>query len=303
MESFEFIVEPRYEGRRVDVFLAESLGGRFSRGEIQTAVTAGAVTLNGKPAKSSTSLKAGDRVQGALEPKARGAMRAESRALNVLYEDEFLMVIDKPAGLVVHPGAGNREGTLVNALLGRGGALSDASGPLRPGIVHRLDKNTSGVLLVAKTNEAHRKLQSQFAERSIKKTYSALVKGRIEFEEGRIEAPIGYHPKIREKMAVSRAVLAREAETHYRVVERFKHATLLSVRLVTGRTHQIRVHMAHLGHPVFGDSTYGSSSESGRLGLHAQRIEFVHPQTGKVIEFESPLPEDYRQLIERARVS
>jgi 23S rRNA pseudouridine1911/1915/1917 synthase len=286
--------------KRLDAYLAHALAGRFSRQEIKAAIERGEILLGGKTARPSAPVKQGDRIQGRVLSEKVSALAPESIPLKIIHEDESLLVVDKPAGMVVHPGAGSKTGTLVHALLGRGGALSTAGGRERPGIVHRLDKDTSGLLVVAKTNEAHRALQAQFQERTFSKTYTALVKGRVEFEEGRLTDAIGRDPKVRRKMAVSRAASARPAETHYRVMRRFRYATLLEVRIVTGRTHQIRVHMARLGHAVLGDELYGTREKGQRLALHASKIEFTHPRTGEIMSFESPLPEEFASMIETA---
>ncbi len=307
MEAFECVAPFHPFPKRIDVFLTERLKNELSRVEIQSLLKKGAILLNGKPAKPSTLVSEGDLVQGRASPvlKRSSKLQPEKIPLNVVYEDESLLVVDKSTGMVVHPGAGNKKGTLVHALLGRGTALSsgDVSGKDRPGIVHRLDKETSGLLIVAKTNEAHRKIQDQFESRSVQKVYTALVSGRVDFEEGHIEDSLSRHPKIRRKMAVSKDEEAKEALTKYRVLERFAYSTLLTVRILTGRTHQIRVHLAHLGNPVLGDELYGKKESAPRLCLHASKIEFSHPKTGKIMTFESPLPPEFEAAIkvERSR--
>ena len=289
--------------KRIDAYLAEALLKEYSREEIKRCLVAGTIFLNDHKAKPRDLVKNGDHVHGNLMSEKKAEMIGENIPLSVLYEDESLLVVDKPVGLVVHPGAGNKTGTLVNALLGRKTPLSSLSGAERPGIVHRLDKDTSGLLLVAKNNNAHRKLQSQFAERSLSKTYLALVRGRLDYEEGHLKVPIGRDPKVRQKMNITREGSGREALTHYRVLERFRYATLLAVKLVTGRTHQIRVHMQHLGHPVVGDSVYGglADAKEPRLALHAWKIEFLHPKTGKMMKFESSVPKEMKSMIEKAK--
>ncbi len=280
--------------------MVDLLKGEFSRQELKTVFKSGGILLNGKPAKPDILLKEGDRIDGSLPVLKSARIEPENLPLKVIYEDKDLLVVDKPVGMVVHPGAGNKKGTLVNALLGRGSSLSSVSGDQRPGIVHRLDKETSGLLLVAKNNRAHRYLQSQFESRTLSKTYTALVKGRVEFEQGHISEPIDRHSKMRNKMAVSRSEKAREAETRYRVLKRFKYSTLLEVKILTGRTHQIRVHMAHLGYPVIGDELYGTKYPGERLGLHASKIEFAHPSTEAIMSFNSELPEDFKTMIRKA---
>lgn len=288
--------------KRIDAFLTDYCRGEYSRQEMKRFLVDGKVYLNGRPAKPKDLVRENDLIRAELGDSKKPGLSGENIPISVLYEDEFILVVDKPAGLVVHPGAGCKTGTLVHALIGRKTTLADRGGLLRPGIVHRLDKETSGVLLVAKTNKAHRKLQAQFAQRSISKIYWALVQGRIEFEEGHIDKSIGQDPKIRQKKAVSEEPRAREALTRYRVLKRYKHATLLEVKIVTGRTHQIRVHMQHLGHPVLGDALYGppSAAKEKRLALHAKKIEFLHPETDKITGFESPLPNDFEAMLREA---
>ncbi|MBI3252094.1 MAG: RluA family pseudouridine synthase [Candidatus Omnitrophica bacterium] len=304
MASLDQVVPALREPTRIDVFLARALVGKFSRQEVKRSLDEGRILLNARPAKPRLLVKEGDRITGEMISQKHSPLLAESIPLSVVYEDECLLVIDKPAGMVVHPGAGNKKGTLVHALLGRDSALSTAGGAERPGIVHRLDKDTSGLMVVAKDNVSHRFLQAQFASRTFSKTYTALVKGRVEFEEGRISKSIGRDPKVRRKRAVSSDASAKEAETRYRVLERFSHATLLEVKILTGRTHQIRVHLACLGYPVVGDVLYGSGKpgSSVRLGLHASKIGFTHPKTGESVEFESKLPDDFEALIRGQRL-
>jgi 23S rRNA pseudouridine1911/1915/1917 synthase len=304
-DHFETVVPPSLVPKRLDVYLAEFLRERFSREEIKRAILHNRIFLNGKPAKPKILVKEGDRIAGDIARALwrSGAPSGEKIPLQVLFEDEWLLVIDKPAGMVVHPAVGNRKGTLVNALLGRGGAFSDLGGAERPGIVHRLDKETSGLLVVAKTNLCHRKLQSQFQAHTFSKIYTALVRGQVEYQEGHVLEPIGRHPHERRKMAVSHAESAKEAETRYWVIRHFQHSTLLRIQILTGRTHQIRVHLAHLGHPVVGDELYGKRMPGERMGLHATRIEFIHPKTGKIARFESPLPDDFSRMIKLAEGS
>jgi 23S rRNA pseudouridine1911/1915/1917 synthase len=303
MENFKFLVPALLFPKRLDVYLVEALGAKVSRENLKEAILSGEILLNGRAAKPSVLVKEGNVLEGSLKPKKTPVLEAEAIPLKVIYEDEWIIVIDKPAGMVVHPGAGNRKGTLVHALLGRGTAglapaLSQVGGPERPGIVHRLDKNTSGLLVVAKTNEAHRHLQNQFAERGLSKTYTAFVYGRVELDTGRMEFPIGRHPKIREKMAVLSEGQGKEAFTQYRVLQRFPRHTLLEVKILTGRTHQIRVHLAHLGNPVVGDPVYGKRKDAYlRHALHASKLEFIHPNSGKLVKFSSKLPSDFEEIM------
>ncbi len=299
MATRQFKIPALAMSERVDSYLAKLLKSEYSREEIKRSIQNGEIKVNGQRVKPKCLLKTGDLVEADISVIKETTLTPEQTPLQVLYEDSEILVIDKPAGMVVHPGAGHKSGTLVHALLGRGSKLSDVSGSVRPGIVHRLDKETSGLLVAAKTNQAHRVLQSQFADKSFSKTYLAVVKGRVEFEEGHVSAQIGPHPKLRRKMAVSHDDSARDSETRYRVLERFKHATYLEVRLLTGRTHQIRVHMAHLGHPVLGDELYGTRGAFKRHALHAAKIQFAHPKSGKLMKFESEIPEDFKAILER----
>ena len=298
--EIDFTAKGLYVPKRLDAYLAEVLAGKFSRQEVKMAFKNEAILLNGKPARGRDPVKEGDRIAGHVDAEERSALDPENIPLDVIYEDDSIFVIDKPVGMVVHPGAGNKKGTLVQALLGRNAKLSSMGGILRPGIVHRLDKATSGVLLVAKNNAAHRSLQSQFASHRMQKTYLALVKGRVEFEEGHIDAALGRDPKVRQKRAVSREESARQALTHYRVIQRFRHTTLLEIQIVTGRTHQIRVHMRHLGNPIVGDPLYGNEADKScpRMALHAAKIEFLHPKTDKLMKFESPVPRAMKEMID-----
>lgn len=288
---------------RLDLALAQVFP-EHSRSRLQAWVRAGRVLLDARPADDvKRKVWGGERVALAAAPGAgETAARAEPIPLSILHEDAAIIVIDKPAALVVHPGAGNWEGTLLNALLHHAPELA---GIPRAGIVHRLDKDTSGLLGVAKTVEAHTSLVRQLAARAVKREYLALVHGRVA-GDGAIDAPIGRHPVARTRMAVT--ARGRAARTRYRVVERFDRATLLAVSLETGRTHQIRVHMRAIGHPLVGDPTYGKRGHGGgpladfpRQALHAARLGFAHPATGAHCEWESPPPADLRALIESLR--
>lgn len=296
-EPFELKVGPLYQHKRIDVYLTSALEGRYGRRRLKEALDEGHILLNGQTAKPSTLVKEGDVIRGQAVPIEPSTLLAEDIPISVIFEDKDLLVVNKPDGMVVHPGAGRRTGTLVNALLGRGTKLSSSGEADRPGIVHRLDKDTSGVLLVAKNDRSLRKLQSQFAARSLTKTYLALVKGRVEYEEGRVELPIGPDPRQRGRMCIVRNDRGRPAETRYKVLKRYRYATLLEAHPVTGRTHQIRVHLAHLGHPVVGDEVYGTRAEGQRLGLHAASIRLEHPITGKELFFECPPPKEFDKLV------
>jgi 23S rRNA pseudouridine1911/1915/1917 synthase len=294
MKQLILSAQPLDAGKRLDLFLQEQLP-QYSRSRLQTWIKAGRVKTGGSPARSSYRLRGGESIQ--VEPAELPPLRAtpEDIPLKILYEDPDVVAVDKPAGMVVHAGAGCHSGTLVNALLHRFSSLSQAGGELRPGIVHRLDRYTSGVLLVARHDAAHRHLARQFAARETEKTYLALVHGRVEQDQGRIEKPIGRDPARRVRMT-ARLGRGRAALTEYRVLRRFAAFTLLEVRIRTGRTHQIRVHLASLGHPVVGDRLYGAPARIagrpalGRFFLHAQRIRFFQPSSGTPVTVESPWP-------------
>jgi 23S rRNA pseudouridine1911/1915/1917 synthase len=293
-----FQAESGDAGRRLDHVL-QGRFPEFSRARIQEWIKAGRVLVNGRPQRPSHTVHGGETIE--MEPAAPAPLNASPEAipLHVLYEDEDLVAIDKPAGMVVHAGAGVHSGTLVNALLHRFGELSGVGGPLRPGIVHRLDRYTSGVLLVAKNDRAHQNLAAQFSGRSVEKTYLALVHGVVKAESGRIERPIARDPVHRTRMT-ARLNEGRAAWSEYRVQRRFPGFTLLEVRIGTGRTHQIRVHLSSIGHPVAGDTLYGAPRQAEpRFFLHAHRIRFRRPSDGAPLEIVSPLPEDLEAWLKR----
>ncbi len=276
-------------GARLDKFISEQIP-ELSRTYAQKLVAEGYVTVNDRPAKASLKLNAGDRVQVTVPPPSPSPLSPEAIPLKIVYEDDDILVIDKPAGLTVHPSPGQTAHTLVNAILSRLPA-AEFGDSLRPGIVHRLDKDTSGLMLVAKNKAAQADLISQFKARTIKKAYLALVKGRVTPEQGSIEAAIGRDPRNRKRMAVVSE--GRPARTNYKVVKYLDGYTLLEVEPETGRTHQIRVHFAAIGFPVVGDATYGTRSKHlSRQFLHAYRLGFKLPSTGDYMEFNSELPED-----------
>jgi 23S rRNA pseudouridine1911/1915/1917 synthase len=276
-------------GQRLDHFLQQHCPD-YSRSRLQDWIKGGRVLVNGRPERASRLLREGDVIDVDPAPLAPLTASPEDIPLEVLYEDDDVVVINKPAGMVVHAGAGVRSGTLVNALLHRFGSLSTAAGELRPGIVHRLDRYTSGVLVVAKTDAAHRSLAGQFAGRRIRKVYLALVHGVVKADHGRIDKPIARDPNARIKMT-ARLTQGRHAWSEYRVLRRFDKFTLLEVLIGTGRTHQIRVHLSSIGHPVVGDRLYGAPAQTlGRYFLHAASIRFEQPSTGEAIEVSSPLP-------------
>jgi 23S rRNA pseudouridine1911/1915/1917 synthase len=295
-----FLLEEAEAGRRVDRVAAERLPD-LSRSRIQHLIANDLVTLNGRPVRASQPVHPGDHLEVVIPPPASSELLPEEIPLQVVYEDADVVVIDKPAGLVVHPAAGHPSGTLVNALLARYPDLA-VGGTLRPGIVHRLDRFTSGLIVVARHDAAHQSLLAQQKQRTMVKAYLVLVDGHMPAREGVIEAPIGRHPHQRKQMAVVAA--GRPARTAYCVVEELGPYSLVEARLETGRTHQIRVHFTHSGHPVLGDPTYGR--RAGVLGLtrqflHAYRLGFHLPSSGEFREFESPLPPDLTTVLERLR--
>ena len=262
----------------------------------------GAVRLNGRPARPAEPVAEGDLVEYALVEAGPAAPSAESIPLQVVYQDGDLLVIDKPPGLVVHPAPGHRSGTLVHALLGLGGDWSRAGGEARPGIVHRLDAGTSGLILAARNDPAHRVLAAQLADRSLTRTYLAIALGSLKADQGVLEGPIGRDPRHRQRMAVVEG--GRFARTRYAVQERGRQATLVQAELDTGRTHQVRVHLASLGHPLAGDRVYGGARAAAlaeRPMLHACRLRLRHPRTGEQMTFETPPPDDFNLAWERLR--
>lgn len=288
-------------GARLDQFLASQQTG-LTRSRLHALIAEGLVLLNGQSAKPSQKVHQGDQVSLTVPPPRELELVPQSIPLAVVYQDEALIVIDKPAGLSVHPGPGHSDGTLVNALLARCPDIQGIGGVIRPGIVHRLDKDTSGLMVVAKTEAAHQSLSVQFKEHAITKGYLALAAGAIEPADGQIEAPIARDPRHRKRMAV--VIGGREARTRYQVVERLDGCSLLEVYLETGRTHQIRVHLAYLGHPLLGDSVYGKRSPLlDRHFLHAYHLGFQHPASGRLLEFYSELPDDLRRAVEALRAS
>ncbi len=285
------------EAQRLDVYLLE-LYPKLSRSRLQEWIKKGRVKVDGEVRKPSFLLKGGEDI--AVEPLELRPLKAKAEdiPLTILYEDADLLAVNKPAGMTVHAGAGRTEGTLVNALLHKFQHLSQLGGDLRPGIVHRLDRLTSGVILIAKTDEAHRKLQEQFSGRTVEKTYLALVEGIVTADEGTVNRPIARDPWKPVRMT-AKLEEGRDAITHWRVRKRYQSYTLLEVRIGTGRTHQIRVHLGSLGHRVAGDTLYGARAhESGRFFLHAWRIRFDQPSTGERLLVEAPLNPDLRAWLE-----
>ena len=303
METLEFTAAPADAGQRLDRWLAGQAGAP-SRSALQGLMEAGFVRRNGAPANKKDKLAAGDRIT--LTPPDPQPIEAQPQniPLDIVYEDDHLLVVNKPKGMVVHPAPGNPDGTLVNALLYHcRGRLSGVGGAIRPGIVHRIDKDTSGLLVVAKDDLTHQGLSEQMAVHAIHRVYHAVVYGNIRQDTGTIEAPIGRDPRDRKRMAVTPGQ-GKRACTHWQVLERFGRFTLLACRLETGRTHQIRVHMAHIGHPLAGDPVYGPRSVIRDLQgqcLHAKELGFRHPVTGQEMRFDSPLPAYFTTFLERLR--
>ncbi len=295
---------------RLDTFLRTKFPD-LSRGAIQRLLEEGNIRVNGRTVKPTHTPRAGEEVQMHFPEPRPAEARPEEMALEILFEDEALLVINKPAGLVVHPAAGHEEHTLVNALLHHcAGNLSGIGGVARPGIVHRLDKETSGCLVVAKSDQTHLALSSQFASRKVSKIYRAIVCGEVQRDTGDIRAAIARHPSHRKRMAVAEDI-GREARTSYSVIERLRGSTLVEATLHTGRTHQIRVHFQYLGFPLVGDMTYGNRQnsrladltnyEAPRQMLHAFRLSFIHPRSAKRVQFEAPEPEDFRDALSALR--
>lgn len=301
-KTLTMVCGPLDAGKRLDQFVTARSGDpAFSRNVVKRLILEGSVSLNGELcADADRAVKEGDTAEVRAERPAKAQMIGQKIPFGVVFEDDDLLVVNKPAGLVVHPGAGNSEGTLVNALIGSRKKLSNVGGSDRPGIVHRLDKDTSGLLVVAKSNRAHRGLTAAFSSREVHKEYAAIVQGRIDRMEGRIDSPVGRDRLQRTKMTAVNPEHAREAVTNYKVEERFRFSTQVTLHPITGRTHQIRVHMAAIGHPVLGDPLYGTP-DGTRLALHARKITFDHPVTKQTLVFEAPLPDDLKKRIQQER--
>lgn len=300
MERIETVC--RGETERIDVFTAKA--AELTRSRAAGIIEGGNVLINGKTAAKNAKVKDGDRVEITLPDPEVYDITPENIPLNIVFEDSDLLVVNKPKGMVVHPAAGNYSGTLVNALMYHcGDSLSGINGIMRPGIVHRIDKNTSGLLMVAKNDFAHNKLAEQIKEHSFTREYEAVVYGSLKNDSGIIDAPIGRHPIKRKQMAVV-FENSKNAVTHYEVIKRLEGFTHIKLRLETGRTHQIRVHMAYIGHPVAGDEVYGPKKVIKELGgqcLHAKKIGFIHPRTEKYMEFDSMLPDYFINFLKGLR--
>ncbi len=314
-ENYHFLVTETEANQRLDYFLSRQPGLGLSRSRIQGLIKEGQVRVNQQQLKSRYLLKTADEIDLSIPAPVPLQLQAEDIPLDIVYEDEGLLVVNKAPGLVVHPGAGNPGHTLVNALLAHCKNLSGIGGVQRPGIVHRLDKDTSGLLVVAKNDLVHQGLSRQMAQRKVSRQYLAIAGGTFTHTGGAIELPIGRHASHRQKMAADPR-RGRPALTHYQVQEQFKHSSLLLLKLDTGRTHQIRVHLAHIRHPVLGDRTYGrwtkiSLKDGGgerqeisipRQMLHAAKLSFTHPASGRDLSFETPLPGDMQELLAALRV-
>ncbi len=302
MQEYNLKVSPQNTNTRLDIFIfnfskENNLG--LSRTSIQKLISENAVTVNNLCVnKPNHKVKADEEVRIQIKEKEPTVIKSENIPLKIIYEDDVIAIIDKQIGLVVHPAPGNYEHTLVNALAYHFDKLSDVNKD-RPGIVHRLDKDTSGLIVIAKNNAAHLHLVQQFSEHSIKRKYVALVSGRVEFDENVIEMPIGRHPRERKNMAVGFGKNTKYAKTFYRTLKRTKDFSLLELEPFTGRTHQLRVHLAFLGHPILGDIKYGKKNTFSRLALHAKSLGFNHPGTGKFVEFSCEIPREFIEFLEK----
>ena len=303
MEILNYQVSDGQSGIRIDRYLSE-MNKELSRSYIQKLLKEQKITVNGSAVKANYKVQEGDEISVAVPDIKEPDILPEDIPLDILYEDDDVLIVNKPKGMVVHPSAGHTSGTLVNAVMAHCGEhLSGINGVLRPGIVHRIDKDTTGALLICKDDIVHRDLAEQLKKHSIKRRYRAVVQGNLKEDEGTVNAPVGRHATDRKNMAINHKN-GKEAITHYKVLERFGQATYIECRLETGRTHQIRVHMASLGHPLLGDTVYGSSKNPYHLqgqALHAMILGFVHPITGEYLEFKAPLPEYFSKLLEKLR--
>ncbi len=301
MEKIKLSIAEGDGGKRADVYLTERTG--MTRSRIKNLCDCGLLSVNGKPAKSNKILKVSDDIELVVPDCKNLDIVPENIPLNIVYQDDDLAVIDKPQGMTVHAGNGTNGSTLVNALLYHLDNLSGINGVIRPGIVHRIDKNTSGLLVVAKNDAAHIALAKQLENKTCRRIYLALLEGEIKNDSGRVETFIGRNPKDRTKMAVLPS--GRKAVTDYKVIKRYDGYTLCEFSLKTGRTHQIRVHAKYLGHPVVGDKEYGFKNSKFKLEgqlLHAAKLQFIHPATGKEVSFESPLPEYFQKILSKLRI-
>ena len=300
MENIEIIAAE--SGTRIDAWLSVNVPD-LTRNAAQRLLTDGMVLVNGKPPKKNYKISAGDAVIITIPDIAEVPLVPQNIPLDIVFEDEDVVVVNKPRGMVVHPAPGHPDGTLVNALMYHcGDSLSGVGGEKRPGIVHRIDKDTSGLLIVAKNDAAHLALSAQLSDRSLSRVYRAVVVGNLKQDSGTVDAPIGRHPNDRKKMAVTHQN-SRNAVTHWSVLERYRGYTHVRCKLETGRTHQIRVHMAHIGHPLLGDEVYGHAKlpEKGLVGqcLHAKELQFIHPRTGEAVHLDTELPDYFKEVLTR----
>ena len=300
MENIEIIAAEG--GTRIDAWLSANVPD-LTRNAAQRLLTEGMVLVNGKPPKKNYKVNAGDAVIVTIPDIAEVPLVPQNIPLDIVFEDEDVVVVNKPRGMVVHPAPGHPDGTLVNALMYHcGDSLSGVGGEKRPGIVHRIDKDTSGLLIVAKNDAAHLALSAQLSDRSLSRVYRAVVVGNLKQDSGTVDAPIGRHPNDRKKMAVTHQN-SRNAVTHWSVLERYRGYTHVRCKLETGRTHQIRVHMAHIGHPLLGDEVYGHAKlpEKGLVGqcLHAKELQFIHPRTGEAVHLDTELPDYFKEVLTR----
>lgn len=297
---YKYIVKNEDKGKRLDRYVTEQ-NAEITRTAVQRLIDEKNILVNGKEQKASYKVNENDVVEVEIPEPKKIEIKAENIPIEVIYEDSDIVVVNKPKGMVVHPGNGNLDGTLVNAIMAKcGDSLSGIGGEIRPGIVHRIDKDTSGLLIVAKNDKAHVNLSEQIKEHKVKKTYIALVRGVVKENEATIDMPIGRSKTDRKKMAVCKD--GKNAVTHIKVLKRWEHYTLLQVNIETGRTHQIRVHLSYIGYPIIGDYTYSNGkNEFGVVGqcLHAQKLEFKHPTTNKIMELEAPLPEYFQEIIQK----
>ena len=297
---YKYIVKNESQGKRLDRYVTEQ-NTEITRTAVQRLIDEKNILVNGKEQKASYKVNENDVVEVEIPEPKKIEIKAEDIPIEVIYEDSDIIVVNKPKGMVVHPGNGNVDGTLVNAIMAKcEGSLSGIGGEIRPGIVHRIDKDTSGLLIVAKNDKAHVNLSEQIKAHKVKKTYIALVRGVVRENEATIDMPIGRSKTDRKKMAVCKD--GKNAITHIKVLKRWEHYTLLQVNIETGRTHQIRVHLSYIGYPIIGDYTYSNGkNEFGVVGqcLHAQKLEFKHPTTNKIMELEAPLPEYFQEIIQR----
>lgn len=302
-QEYEWCVDEAAAGMRVDKYVSER--GEWSRTRVQRWIAEGRLSVDGRSVKANYRLRNGESVRLRMSTLAKEPeVKPEAIPLDIVYEDSDVVVVNKPRGMVVHPSFGHHSGTLVNALLAHCGDLSGINGVLRPGIVHRLDKDTSGLIVIAKHDTAHESLAAQFAMRFVRRTYVAIVHGNLKHEQGTIDMPIGRHPIQRQEMTVL-PKHGKRAITHFTVLEKWLNYTLVKCRLETGRTHQIRVHLAHIGHPIVGDPKYGRKKTCFSIqgqALHAQHLGFRHPCTDDMMQFRSELPEDMRQILAELRL-